>query len=417
MNTQNEYLDYNDFYDNTDLNDLLIDGDEIEIGTDLSDLTDNIQYGDSIDDLYNNEDSQSDIQLNKLLQDSEYDNDLDDLTLDEPQEELPEEQEEQEEQSNAEEDLSLDENAILDDILADYDGTSELPEDSIDDISENIPNVIHKEYERSYPVETCVLSKEEPECNQCFREYNSNTDTVGYELRGNNHTLPVTHKLFSFKLLFTSADNTKYVPASTTQSFNATSKCVANQTPINPFGEILLYSALKVVEVGHLPPARNLWTQCAVTLGYSFNNTGKQLKLTKWNPLYIKCSPRQDGSAIIDIDNPYVQKLPSEADGKIYIYLGIVYNATQVELDNNHVIYYNDNTGIRVWTGKDCYTKTEIDTTLSTKQDTLISGTNIKTINNQSLIGSGNIEIEPESTEEIDIEDIRELWKQYIIHS
>jgi len=42
MNTQNEYLDYNDFYDNTDLNDLLIDGDEIEIGTDLSDLTDNI---------------------------------------------------------------------------------------------------------------------------------------------------------------------------------------------------------------------------------------------------------------------------------------------------------------------------------------------------------------------------------------
>lgn len=31
--------------------------------------------------------------------------------------------------------------------------------------------------------------------------------------------------------------------------------------------------------------------------------------------------------------------------------------------------------------------------TLATKQDTLVSGTNIKTINNASLLGSGNIEI------------------------
>ena len=44
------------------------------------------------------------------------------------------------------------------------------------------------------------------------------------------------------------------------------------------------------------------------------------------------------------------------------------------------------------------YTKTETDNAItaatSTKQDTLVSGTNIKTINNTSLLGSGNIEIE-----------------------
>jgi hypothetical protein len=34
-------------------------------------------------------------------------------------------------------------------------------------------------------------------------------------------------------------------------------------------------------------------------------------------------------------------------------------------------------------------------TDLATKQDTLVSGTNIKTINNQSILGSGDIEIEP----------------------
>lgn len=31
---------------------------------------------------------------------------------------------------------------------------------------------------------------------------------------------------------------------------------------------------------------------------------------------------------------------------------------------------------------------------LTTKQDTLVSGTNIKTINNETLLGSGNITIE-----------------------
>lgn len=44
------------------------------------------------------------------------------------------------------------------------------------------------------------------------------------------------------------------------------------------------------------------------------------------------------------------------------------------------------------------YTKTETDNAItsatSTKQDTLVSGTNIKTINNQSIIGEGNITIE-----------------------
>lgn len=40
------------------------------------------------------------------------------------------------------------------------------------------------------------------------------------------------------------------------------------------------------------------------------------------------------------------------------------------------------------------YTKTEVDTALSGKQTTLVSGTNIKTINNESILGSGNIDIQ-----------------------
>ena len=40
------------------------------------------------------------------------------------------------------------------------------------------------------------------------------------------------------------------------------------------------------------------------------------------------------------------------------------------------------------------YTKGETDTLLGEKQPTLVSGTNIKTINNKSLLGEGNIDIQ-----------------------
>lgn len=48
---------------------------------------------------------------------------------------------------------------------------------------------------------------------------------------------------------------------------------------------------------------------------------------------------------------------------------------------------------------EDYITEGEVDTKLENKQDTLISGTNIKTINGQSLLGKGNIEITGGSTE------------------
>lgn len=44
------------------------------------------------------------------------------------------------------------------------------------------------------------------------------------------------------------------------------------------------------------------------------------------------------------------------------------------------------------------YTKNEVDTALGGKQATLVSGTNIKTINGQSVLGEGNIVIEAGET-------------------
>ena len=86
-------------------------------------------------------------------------------------------------------------------------------------------------------------------------------------------------------------------------------------------------------------------------LGYSFNRTGAALTLTVEAPVYVKCAPQADGSAIMDATTPIVQALPTTADGKIYIYLGLAYSATNIELQTNHPVYWHDGTGVRLWTG------------------------------------------------------------------
>lgn len=96
--------------------------------------------------------------------------------------------------------------------------------------------------------------------------------------------------------------------------------------------------------------ATAIWQQYAFALGYSFNTTGAALTLTSRKPVYVKCAPQTDGSAIIDSTTPYVQDLPSTADGKIYILLGVAYSATNIELLMKHPVYYFADGAIREWT-------------------------------------------------------------------
>ena len=53
--------------------------------------------------------------------------------------------------------------------------------------------------------------------------------------------------------------------------------------------------------------------------------------------------------------------------------------------------YVNDNGVSEMWLN----IKNWVTSQLLGKQDTLVSGTNIKTVNNQSLLGSGNISFTP----------------------
>lgn len=186
-------------------------------------------------------------------------------------------------------------------------------------------------------------------CWICYRGYDANTNTIGYQLRTNSYSLPMKSITYRYRLLFTSADGKGFVPANNSSSTDATASRTVCQDKINPFGSIVYYGTTASVAAGSRPSATNLWQEYTLSLGYSFNRTGAALTLTSWKPVYVKAAPQTDGSAIIDSTTPYVQDLPTTADGKIYIFLGVAYSATSIELTLNHPVYHFADGAIREW--------------------------------------------------------------------
>lgn len=185
-------------------------------------------------------------------------------------------------------------------------------------------------------------------CWVYYRGYYSDANSIGYQLRTNSTSLTTTDRTRYYRLLFTSADNTHWVPANTQYDNSATSNKTINQRKINPFGRIVYLGNSTSYLADAAVSATAIWDQYAFNLGYSFSK-GSALTMTYPKPVYVKCAPQSDGSAIIDSTTPYVQDLPSTDDGKIYIYLGVAYSATNVEMVINHPIYYYKDGAIREW--------------------------------------------------------------------
>lgn len=185
----------------------------------------------------------------------------------------------------------------------------------------------------------------------CYRGYDANTNTIGYQLRTNSQTMPMTSAMYRYRLMFTSADGAHYVPATNSTSTNATASRAVCQDPINPWGAIYYYGYTTAISAGSSPSASYLWEQYAVNLGYSFNRKGSALTLTTKKPVYVVCAPQTDGSAIIDATTPYTQDLPSTEDGMIYIFLGIATASTTVEIVPNHPVYEYKDGKIKLYVG------------------------------------------------------------------
>lgn len=185
-----------------------------------------------------------------------------------------------------------------------------------------------------------------------YRGYDGNTNTIGYQIRTNSTVMKTAIRSRYYRIFFTSADGTHWEPANTGYDNSATSAKTVNTRPINPFGRIVYTSANTNYVAEADVAATTIWDQYALNLGYSFNRTGAALTLTSKLPVYVKCAPQADGSAIIDSTEPIVQALPTTADGKIYIYLGVAYSATNIELFADHPVYCFSNGALRKWTGQ-----------------------------------------------------------------
>lgn len=179
----------------------------------------------------------------------------------------------------------------------------------------------------------------------CYRGHDSNTDVISYQLRAANSTRPAHDKGSRYRLWFSSADGGSWVPANTSTSTNATTSRTANTTPIDPFGPIVYSSHSTTYSAGKNLAANYLWLQYIFAIGYSFTDS---LSLTAYNPVYVKCTPQTDGSAVMQ---GTTQALPTTADGYIYIFLGLAYSTTNIGLQAYHPVYWHDGTGIRLWTG------------------------------------------------------------------
>lgn len=183
-------------------------------------------------------------------------------------------------------------------------------------------------------------------CWICYRGYDANTNTIGYQIRSNSSTLPAADKGYKYRLWFTSADGSKWVPANKSTSTDSTTSRTPNTTPIDPFGPIVYNSTDGTVNANANLPAATIWQQYTLTIGYSFNEPGGSMAYPA--PVYLKCTPQTNGSAVMV---ELVQALPSTNDGYIYILLGRAYSATAMELIADHPVFYHDGTAIRLWTG------------------------------------------------------------------
>lgn len=184
-------------------------------------------------------------------------------------------------------------------------------------------------------------------CWDMFYGMDTNTNTIGYQLRTASALRPAKTRGYRYRLWFTGFDGKHWVPANESSSTNATAERTPSDEVIDPFGEIVYNSTNGTVEANANLPVGTCWEQYTLALGYSFNKTGAALALSYPAPVYVKCQPQTGGGVVM---KDYTQTLPSTDDGYVYLFLGMAYSATNIELFPTHPCYFYKDGEIRLWT-------------------------------------------------------------------
>ena len=262
-------------------------------------------------------------------------------------------------------------------------------------------------------------------CWDLFYGYYSDQNTIAYQVRANHAVGVLATALYRYQIIFTKKDGT-LLPANTTNNSTSTSKTLTADA-FDPFAPIYYYSTTTNLEAGATPNASYIWMLFSgLNLRYAFN---AGTTLTAYHPVYVKCTPQSDGTVKLSGKTCIVQALPSTADGYVYIMLGIASSTSALILTYTHPVYYYANGSLRLWTnpaeapaaataaplmdgtaavGSSAkYAKEDhVHPSDTTKQATLVSGTNIKTVNNTSLLGEGNISVQEKLTSGTNIKTV-----------
>lgn len=199
-----------------------------------------------------------------------------------------------------------------------------------------------------------------------YRGYDANTNTIGYQLRTNSVLRPAKVRGYRYRIWFTALDGKHWVPANESSSTNATTSRTPSDEVIDPFGEIVYNSTNGTVNANANIPAATAWQQYTLSLGYSFNHEGDALNLTYPAPVYVKCQPQSSGGVVM---KDYTQTLPSTDDGYVYLFLGMAYNATNIELLPTHPCYHYKDGAIRLWTNAAASSTVTVDSALSSTSE------------------------------------------------
>lgn len=215
--------------------------------------------------------------------------------------------------------------------------------------------------------------------------YDSDTTyTLNYSIDGGRYTAGVgTYAITRYSLIMQKPDMTWEKITATNKTYTS----AANKT-VNTNGFILnqikYYGTTTTLANGALTASNVVYQKAAsVTLAYSLN-CGTAPGWDVGDYIYLIGTIGADGLFYLDTTQWWSNALPNTNDGKLYIRIGVALNdedSTATFLDDRPV-FYHDGTSIREYV------------TADNKQNTLVSGGNIKTVNHEPLLGSGNLSVQ-----------------------
>lgn len=198
-------------------------------------------------------------------------------------------------------------------------------------------------------------------------DYNTNDNTLGYQIRVNNGTYVASRALYRYKMLF-QKDETTLIPidgTNFTAATTVTNRATITQEPFLINGLYTYYNATATINANAAISASYNMFQYPLDLRYTFN-TGSTLTINK--DVYLVAQPSTDGihatlrnpsasgtnaSAQATGTNagPITQILPNSEDGYIYIRLGHAYSTYQLALDIYHPVYWYKGGRLELYSG------------------------------------------------------------------